>query len=720
MIDKIIFMCIFSVAVILTQNSADIEKKEFFDYENVFVSVTGRISELPQKDGDNIRYVLDAVSILSLGEERELKERLLVTSKDCYSYGDSVTFCGFIKKLPENMSRYGFDLKRHYMSKDIFFKMYAQKSQPYNNAIKSYSVYALFNSLKNSISEIIDKYALNDKGALLKAILIGDKNEFSDSYDEVLVRTGTKRFFYPSFLHISIIIYIIGIFSTIIKKKIRDILTVFLLILYVLAQSSHPVLVKGGLLAVLVIVFKRRRGYLYFPDAVGAVVLIVGIINPLIIYDAGFISGVLASLLINFFYEPVFNSLRSIKNKTIRKTITIGFICTTGLFPISAYYFNGITPYNIITSLLFLPVTLMILLLSPLLIIMLKCFGAAPVIGEMVTTLIWIYMKVPYFIDSLPLSYIGLPKPSALFIAAFYGFLYAVWLNYRNRKEFSRFVVSVSMIFVAVILSGQLARLNTMEITFVNVGQGDGAIIDMPYRETVVIDGGGGTEFDDDYNPGESMFLPYLQRKGISRIDCAIVSHNHKDHIQGIIAAMENIKVDHLYLPPPVNEVKYYNELIIKAKNMGTKVHILETDTVLKFKSGLIIDIKAPIKSFATSDENDTSLLVRASFGETDCTFTGDMSELLETRYISYGKVDESEILKVAHHGSDSSSSEAFIEKVSPFLAVISVGENNAYGLPSQKVLDRLSNIRVLRTDINGDITITSDKKGIRKIKTVK
>lgn len=718
--DKIIFICIFSVSVILTQNFADIKKKELYEYENIYVSVSGRISELPQKDGDNTRYVLDAVSVVVNGNEKEIKERLLVTSKDSYSYNESVTFQGFIKEIPDKMSEYGFDLKRHYMSKDIFFKLYAYKSEVYEKSIRSFSIYSLSNSLKNSISQIIDKYAPNDQGAILKAILTGDKNKFSEDFDEVLTRTGTKRFFYPSFLHISIIVYLIGIFSSILGKKVRDILTVFLLMIYVIAQSSHPILIKGGLLTIAVILFKRKHGFVYLPDAVGAVVLVVGFLNPLMLYDAGFILGTTASVIINFFYEPVLKLFGRVKNITVRKIITIGSICTLGLMPINAYYFSGITPYTTITSFLFLPVTMMILVLSPCLLIMLELFGTAPIIGEAVTAFVWIYMKAPYFINAIPLSYIGMPKPSALFVATFYVCLYGVWLRYRNKRELSGYAFMISAVFAMVMLSGQAARINKMEITFVNVEQGDGAVIDMPYRNAVLIDGGGGTELSEDYNPGESMFLPYLQRKGISRIDCAIVSHSHKDHIEGIIAAMENLRVEHLYLPKPIDEIKYFNELVITAKETGTKVHIVEKDVVLNFNSGLRIDIKVPIKSIATTDENDTSLLVRASFGNSACTFTGDMSKISEKRYIDAGKVEPSEILKVAHHGSDTSNSGEFIEKVSPSLAVISVGKNNNYGLPSRKVLDRLSNIRVIRTDIHGDIMITSDMRGIRKIETFK
>ena len=121
-----------------------------------------------------------------------------------------------------------------------------------------------------------------------------------------------------------------------------------------------------------------------------------------------------------------------------------------------------------------------------------------------------------------------------------------------------------------------------------------------------------------------------------------------------------------------------------------------------------------------SKDENDTSLLINVSYGEFNCLFTGDMTKTAEKNLVRKNKVPRAEVLKVSHHGSKRSTCEEFYERVSPEYSVISVGEDNTYGHPNQETLDRISNSQVLRTDINGDIRIISDKKGNIKTHTFK
>ena len=161
-------------------------------------------------------------------------------------------------------------------------------------------------------------------------------------------------------------------------------------------------------------------------------------------------------------------------------------------------------------------------------------------------------------------------------------------------------------------------------------------------------------------------------------------------------------------------------ELEKAAEEHGTKVwHISRTTTVKIDK--LFITIFVPNEVTRLSDdENDTSLMINVEYGEFNCLFTGDMTTFSERNFLKYSTVPEAEVLKVAHHGSASSNSEAMIQAVNPSIALIGVGENNGYGHPSDEVLERLKNIEVLRTDLNGDILIKSDENADMEIHTYK
>ena len=709
----------FCLGVILSQYYSAPSMRDMSRYDGLYVTLTGRICEIPRTEYDNNRYIVDVRRVSADGFFEDVRERMLITSPDCYNFGDTVDFSGFVREIDDKMNEKGFDLKRHYKSKDIFYRCFASSSAPSDMKIVSYTVYSCAERLRNSISRILDKYTYDDRGSILKAIIIGSRVVYSQKLALVLNRTGTSRFLYPAFLHIMLLVGIIGLFSGITKKKYRDIAIVILLIICAMAQSTRPVFVKGCLVVIFLIIFRRRLGYIYFPDVLGAVVLAVGIANPLMFYHAGFVSSVTASLLLSLFYEPVSERIK-IKNKFVRRTLAAGIICVVGLLPLSAFFFNGISVYVIVTALIFLPATIVILILSPVLLIMLALFGRAPVVGEIVTTMVWIYMKLPYLIDALPYSHIALPKVGILTIIAFYTAVYGVYLIYKGRKYNGFLAACVAASFFAVVIAGEIPRLNTAEFTFVNVGQGDGALVQIPYRNTVLIDGGGSSGFNE-YNPGEMIYLPYLESLGISRADCAIVSHCHSDHAEGIIAAIKNIYVQHLYLPKASADNEIYRELMKAAHQNGTKVHVVDSPTALNFNSGLKIEMyPTGENALLSDDENDKSLLVRVSYGETDCYFTGDMPKAEEYGLVASGYVMPAEILKIAHHGSDTSTSEIFLDAVSPGYAVISVGEDNAYGLPSDAVLERLDGVNILRTDENGDIMITARKNGNIKIKTYK
>lgn len=259
--------------------------------------------------------------------------------------------------------------------------------------------------------------------------------------------------------------------------------------------------------------------------------------------------------------------------------------------------------------------------------------------------------------------------------------------------------------------------MGTVEVTFVNVGQGDGAIVDAPYRGTILIDGGGGAEYSD-YNVGEKVFLPYLETEGITRIEAAFVSHYHKDHAEGIIAAIENLRVKNVFMPDVMPDSPIRLKIEAAAKEHNTKIHYISEDSKVVFDNGLTVSAIVPTAKtkLISEDENDTSLVYNVEYGGFSCAFTGDMSAFAERNLISEGKTFDCDVLKVAHHGSDTSTSEEWLDALKPEYAVISVGEDNGYGLPSNEVLDRLEGTEVLRTDENGDIKIIGDKNGVRKI----
>ena len=242
-----------------------------------------------------------------------------------------------------------------------------------------------------------------------------------------------------------------------------------------------------------------------------------------------------------------------------------------------------------------------------------------------------------------------------------------------------------------------------LEVVFFDVGQGDAIFIETPQDHQVLIDGGPDTSVLEKL--GKEM--PFWDKN----IDLLILTHPDHDHLAGLIEVLQRYKVDNVLWTGVVKDTAEYAKWL----------ELLEEQQVIIAQAGqriilsdVIIDVLFPFNNLegeSPKDINNTSIVLRLSFKESSFLFTGDLHKSLEEDLVEKQVFLASDILKISHHGSKTSSSEKFIEYVSPEIAVISVGRNNSYGHPHQETLETLKkyDIRVERTDQRGDIKILSD-----------
>ena len=706
------------MGAVLCRYSADTDRREMSEYIGRYTTLTGRISEIPEQSDGNVQYVVSVRKVNHADADKSVKEKILLTAESGFRYGDTVTFSGFLENLPTKMNENGFDFAKYYKSKSIFFKLYSSDVQLSSEKIRDYSPYALGISVKNFVSDVINDNYKGDYSAIMKAVLTGNKKEFSDDFDRVLQRTGLKRFYYPAYLHVMLFMSLMSLVLGAFDKKKRDILTVFLLILYALVNFRSVVFVKLSIMLALFIFLKFRYGRMYYLDVIGMTAIIMGLVNPLVYFDAGFVMSMLSTVLIYYFFDVVYGKLKFIRIKYVRRSVAIGLICTIGLIPITAYFFNDVTFYSILVAFIMLPCVGVLLVLSPLLIAMLAVFHTAPVVGQAASCMLFVLKYLPIWIDKISFLNIVLPKPGIVCLLIYFFIMVAAVKHIKNKKQHARIALFVAAALTVSAVIGEFTRLNDVEITFVNVGQGDGALVSAPHRFNVLIDGGGGNAYSD-YNPGEKVYLEYLETEGITKVDSAFVSHYHQDHVQGIIAAMENIKVRNLFLPDNMEGSEWRMALENAAAENGTAVHYISEETLLTYNNGMTIRIIPPTKKTAISDdENDTSYIYYVEYGRFSAMFTGDMSAFAEKCLLDTGNVMHADLLKVAHHGSKTATSREWVEAVAPKYAVISVGEDNTYALPNDEVLENLADTELYRTDYDGDVRFTIEKNGKVSIDT--
>lgn len=249
----------------------------------------------------------------------------------------------------------------------------------------------------------------------------------------------------------------------------------------------------------------------------------------------------------------------------------------------------------------------------------------------------------------------------------------------------------------------------TMAVHFLDVGQGDSEFIELPNGETMLIDAG---ETDMGKTVAED-----IKSFGCSAITYVVATHPHSDHIGGMSEVFYTFDIENVYLPDAVSSSGVYEGFLSAIEAEGCNVFKAEAGVTVIDNDGITVQFVAPVSS-TYDDLNNYSAVLKIDYGEKSFLFMGDAEQLSEKEITADIRAD---VIKVGHHGSKTSSSQEFVNRVLPLYAVFEVGKDNSYGHPHQEVIERWQNIgaEILRTDKDGTITIISDGKEL-SVKTEK
>ena len=669
------------------------------------VEISGTIISPPVKYDENTSFVMETDYVKSGECLNKVREKIKVsTSGNAANIGSSIIVKGELKpvSLPKNST--SFDSNTHNKRRGVFFSVFTETVKLSREKC-SLSAMGRVKLFINTTTDLFIQRFPSSSVPIIKAMVLNNKSEIPDETLEAMLRSGTYRYLYCPYLHISVLIYILHKIFGDKKRGIYAGICIFLIYLFmnITIPSAWKICLFFGFSYMLMVVFKISdiRVPMYLT------VIFTALASPLTLTEPGFVISICATIIVRCFNHHLRGFLYSLfHHRKLAGFLALYLTIMVGVYPISSFYGFPITPWSMVMGLVLIPLAAVIYGLFYLSYVIFLISGNVITLG--VPSLALIMEKASHFASELPFASFSLGTCSLLFVITCYAVLYSLYRRLTDRRSVLSEILSglLCIVFAAVTIYG----INDAELTFLSVGNSDCSIITLPRGKTIMVDGGGSPHYSS-YDIGEAEVIPYLEAHGINKIDTVIVSHYDKDHADGIVTVMKHMPVGEIFMPDYLPNNDYRDIIEDEAKKQNTKLNFVAEETTALLKAGVKCEFLCGTGGL---DENDSSLVARLNIGGASVLFTGDISAFAEQKLTSV----KADIVKVPHHGSKYSSSESFIKSAASKFGVICVGDNNPYGHPSKEVLSRYEKqgTEILRTDLLGDIHFIIGKSGIKRI----
>jgi competence protein ComEC len=705
------------------------------------VTFHGVVAEEPAIDGQTQRVRLDVREVFADNEWRDASGGVLfhASQHPRYAYGDVIELTGELEEPP---SFQDFDY-REYLSRQGIDSLiaYPDEARVIERGAGN-SALAWMYSLRGRLGDALDGALPEPQAALARGLLLGQRADIPDDLNAAMNTTGTSHLVAISGYNVSLVAaLIIATFSFLIGRRRAAVLALVAIAGYTALTGGSPTVVRAAIMGSLFV----TATIVGRPTSALASILLAAAImtglDPRVIEDVSFQLSFAAIAGLVYLAPPLeamlANALRTRGiepdsgwlSATLLEASAVTVAAIVATLPIMALHFERVSLVALFTNLLLVPAFPVILASTALTAIT----GAVwQPLGDATAWLSWAMLtyliEVARFFEALPIAAVDIPDVSTAHAAVAYLLLFALgwWLaRYRAAPPAQDTVGAASPDRVVLRASGLspvllLAAVATIAgaiaywavtdspedrlvVTVLDVGQGDALLIETPGGHRALVDGG---------PSGDALMrelgdeLPFWERT----IDLVALTHPHEDHLGGLVDALDRYEVRQVIAPPLTAETATYQAWRARIDAQGVPYHGARPGDVIDLGDGATLRVLGPGPQTAEEDQmNDASLVLMMEWQDVSFLLTGDIEESSEAALLQANANVSATVLKVPHHGSATSSSAAFLDAVQPSVALVSAGAGNRFGHPSPEVLDRLSDAHILRTDLHGAITLSTD-----------
>lgn len=551
--------------------------------------------------------------------------------------------------------------------------------------------------------------------SVIRANLFGDTGLFFEEQRELYRQIGAEHLLAVSGLQVSLLVWCIFFLSIPIillflpknlchySRPISAIGALAFIVIFVLLCSGQKSAVRAVLMAGLCLLPQINRKYIDQWDAVIMSALIILLIDVFALFDLSFLfsfSCIIGLLIAHQKSEAIVAKAKSLSlllaHFLLALCLSIGAVLA--VWPSTIFIFGTFAPYAVIANLFIIPIASVLqipIILGTIagyftsLHFLVHCAAHCGLVLERSVEICSRYLGLVFVVPErlryvVPCYCVGI-------------FLLLIFLANKNWR--------VGSVLLGLILASTFAffiKENNLEVTVFAVGQGDSTLF-RTNKFTMLIDGGGSFG---DFDPGKEILVPRLKAKGISNIDLMLVTHPDLDHIEGLFAVIEEIKIGEIWFHEGSKAHPLIKKLLTHAEKYGISYRMINELRTIPIPDGTIdvfaLDFTTP------SGDNNLSLITRMNYQGISFLWTGDIEREAEEKLLGKNTALRSTILKAPHHGSSSSSTQAFVEAVQPAEVIFTTGLNNRFGFPKKEIMKRYQDkgSRIWDTAKNGEITI--------------
>ncbi len=678
-------------------------------------------------------YLLDVIRLAKGQEQVELNTKVLVTVYDdkeipTARIGDMMNVYGKLKEIHDFGNPGRIDKEASYARRGIFARMNAQANDVWLVPMEG-DYHRTIGDMRQAVRQRLNSAMDTRDASMLFAMMFGGYNGVSPAWIEDFSVLGIVHILSVSGAHVSVISGFILLLCRIFRVRgaVRFLCLTVTIMLYALMAGLTPPVVRASLMGMATfgaVAFHRERGA---RNALALVALGMLVYQPSLVYDVSYQLSFVATAGI-IYLAPRIDELLARLPRSIAGGIAITVAAQLSTMVFIVEYFHRVSPASLLANLIIVPIleVAMVLSLIGLFVSVVWTWGGTLclIAGSF---LLGLAMEEVRLFVLMPFASVDVSAISVGGIVTYYAVL--LWLfgyhpsilpgvgRIRTYCTWRRCGVLCVLGMAIVAIYAYLPTEEKLRVHYLDVGQGNCALIETPHKQYILIDAGGRLGRGEDvYDVGARVVVPYLRYLGVDKLERMILTHGHQDHAGGAAAVVKAIPADTIIVAREHQSSSIKN--LLREDERYQTVHYAEGGMTEMIDGVEITILHAPTELQGVKAGNEASNMVRVSYVGRRFLFTGDMESLQEEAVLMQNVDVASDVLCVAHHGSKTSTSAEFLARCKPSYGVISAGYQNMFSHPHQVVLDRLAaeQIDVLRIDKQGLVLMEADEAGVRVV----